>query len=225
MPDPGHKKCRAHRSGKGLLLLGVTGGIASGKTTVANMLEALGAPIIDFDLLAREVVQPGKPAWKEIVDYFGRQVLLEDGGLDRACLSRVVFRDMEKRRKLEGFTHPRILKEFTSMVDKITGQRPDSIIQAVIPLLFEVNLQGLVHEVLVVYVPRAKQVERLCARDGIDGNEACDRLSAQLPIEEKVKYADFVIHNQASLEATAKQVELLWEDLRRLQSRGFKPKA
>ena len=223
MYTPTAKKMRAKRGKTGFLLLGVTGGIASGKTTVANMLEALGAPVIDFDLLARKVVEPGKPALKEIVDYFGKQVLKEDRSLDRAVLSGIVFRNVEKRRVLEGITHPRILEEFAARVKQISGHSPDAIIQAVIPLLFEVDLQKFVHKVLVVYIPRAKQVERLCARDGIDENEAADILNAQLPIEEKVKYADFVIRNQASLKATAKQVKLLWETLRRFQAEGLEP--
>ncbi len=220
VPD---KKMRAKRHKNGVLLLGVTGGIASGKTTVANMLERLGAPVIDFDVLARVVVEPDKPAWSEIVDYFGKQIIKKDRSLDRPMISRIVFQDAQKRKVLEDITHPRIIEEFNAIVDKISNRSPEAIIQAVIPLLFEVGLQRFVHKVLVVYISRSKQLERLRERDNISENEAFGRLNAQLPIEEKVKYADYVIDNQASLHDTARQVELLWESLKRLQAEDVTP--
>jgi len=199
------------------LLLGVTGGIASGKTTVANMLKELGAPIIDFDVIARQVVEPGKQAWKEIVDYFGKQVLQEDDTLDRKRLSDIVFQDFEKRKKLEGFTHPRIGEEFLKQVEELTRKDPDAIIQVVIPLLIELNLQFQFHKLLMVYIPEEQQVERLAERDGISKEEAANILKAQLPIDEKVGYADFVIHNEKPLEETKKQVEKLWKTLKEIQ--------
>ena len=206
------------------LLLGVTGGIASGKTTVANMLRELGAPIIDFDLIARQVVEPGKPAWKEIVEYFGKQVLKKDNSLDRKKVSKIVFRDMEKRKKLEGFTHPRIHEEFVKQVNEIAEKDPNAIIQVAIPLLIELNLQYMFHKTLVVYIPQEKQIERLIERDGISEDEARNILKAQLPIDEKVGYADFVIYNEKSLEETKRQVEDLWRTLKRLQKKGGKEK-
>ena len=206
------------------LLLGVTGGIASGKTTVANMLRELGAPIIDFDLIARQVVEPGKPAWKEIVEYFGKQVLKKDNSLDRKKVSKIVFRDMEKRKKLEGFTHPRIHEEFVKQVNEIAKKDPNAIIQVAIPLLIELNLQYMFHKTLVVYIPQEKQIERLIERDGISEDEARNILKAQLPIDEKVGYADFVIYNEKSLEETKRQVEDLWRTLKRLQKKGGKEK-
>jgi dephospho-CoA kinase len=208
--------------GKGnRLLLGVTGGIASGKTSVASMLEELGAPIIDFDVLARQIVEPGKPAWKEIVDYFGKQILQEDGTVDRKKLSKIVFRDMEKRKKLEGFTHPRILEEFVKRVNEIAETDPGAIIQVVIPLLIEQNLQYMFHKILVVYIPRELQIERIAKRDGISKEEAAAILKAQLPIEEKLGYADFVVNNEGSLVETKRQVEKLWNTLKNLQKEGI----
>jgi len=199
------------------LLLGVTGGIASGKSTVATMLEDLGAAMIDFDVLAREVVEPEKPAWKDIVAYFGEQVLQEDRTLDRKKLGDIVFRDMEKRKKLEGFTHSRINEAFVRQVNDIAAKDPGAVIQAVIPLLFELNLQYQFHKTILVYVPEEVQIERLMKRDGITAQEAGDRIRAQLPIDEKVGYADFVIRNDKSLEETRKQVEALWGELRAIQ--------
>ncbi len=200
------------------LLLGVTGGIASGKSTVADMLKDLGAPIIDFDVIARQVVEIGKPILKEIIDYFGEQVLLEDGQLDRKKLSGIVFQDEEKRKRLESISHPRILEEFTRQVSEIAKKNPHAIIQAVIPLLFEVKLQHLVHQILVVYVPQDRQIERLITRDGITKEEAANILKAQLPISEKVMYSDFIINNDCPIEETKKQVEDLWQVLNMMHS-------
>jgi dephospho-CoA kinase len=204
------------------LLLGVTGGIATGKTTVVRMLEELGAPVIDFDVLARQVVEPDKPAWQEIVAYFGEQVLQEDKHLDRRKLSDIVFSDIEKRKKLEGFTHPRIHAEFMAQLSEIVEKDPDAIVQVDVPLLIENNLQYLFHKTLVVYIPEEKQIERLVKRDEISKEEAANRLKAQLPIDEKVGYADFVIYNDKSLEETRKQVEKLWKTLKKIQKEKTK---
>ncbi len=196
------------------LLIGVTGSIATGKSTVANMLEELGAPIIDFDVLAREVVQPGKPAWKDIVDYFGKQILEEDENLNRKALSDIVFNDLEKRKKLESFTHPRIQEKFIVQLDEITSNDPEAIIQVVIPLLIEQNLTYLFHKLLVVYTPREIQVKRLAERDRISEEKALNILQSQISIDEKLEYADYVVHNDQSLEHTRKQVVELWEKLK-----------
>lgn len=200
------------------LLVGVTGGIASGKSTVAKILEELGAPIVDLDVIARQVVEPGKPAFDEIMDYFGKQVLQEDGYIDRKKLSAIVFSDFEKRKKLENFTHPRINEEMTRQVNEIAERAPGSIIQVAVPLLIELNLQYVFHKILVVHIPPEMQVDRLAERDGISREEAANILKAQLPIDEKVGYADFVIHNDKTPEETRKQVEELWETLK-----GFRP--
>ena len=194
-------------------LLGVTGGIASGKSYVSQILEELGAPLIDFDQLARVVVEPGRPALDQITAYFGKQVLAEDGTLDRKKLSDIVFGDMEKRKKLESFTHPAIYEEFFSRVKSITRKTPDAIIQVGVPLLIEVNMQFLFDKLLVVHVPPEVQVERLVERDGITTEDAANILKSQLPIDEKVGYADFVIHNEGSRVETREQVEKLWGEL------------
>ena len=199
------------------LVLGVTGGIASGKTTVANLFFEMGAPIIDFDLLARTVVEPEEPAFKDIVDYFGEDILQKGGEIDRKRLSTLVFVDPEKRKKLEAFTHPRIVAVYLERVDRIAKQGARVIIQAVIPLLYEVSLQHLVHKVLVVYIPREKQLERLIGRDGLSQDQAAKILAAQLPIEEKAKKADFVIDNSGHLDETKRQVEKLWPVLKKIQ--------
>ena len=199
------------------LLLGVTGGIASGKTTVANFFEDLGAVIIDFDIIARQVVEPGTPCFREIVEVFGQKIVDRDGHLDRKRLSGIVFEDERKRKKLEGIIHPRIFDIFISRTNEITEKDPDAIIQAVIPLLFEVGLKHLVHKTLVVYISRERQIERLIKRDKITRDHAANILNAQLPIDEKAGMADFVINNENSLDQTRSQVAELWKKLKHIQ--------
>jgi dephospho-CoA kinase len=205
----------ANRGKVNRLLLAVTGGIASGKSSVSKMLEDLGAPIIDYDVIAREIVEPGEPAWKDIVAYFGEQVLKEDRQIDRKKLSHIVFRDMEQRKKLESFTHPRIIEEAARQADEIAEKNPNAIIQVAVPLLFEINIQYKFHKVLLVYVPREIQIERLVERDAITKEAAESILKAQLPIDDKLGYADFVIHNEGTLEETRRQVEQVWEELKK----------
>lgn len=213
----GLSQIEAIRGNDNRLLLGVTGGIASGKTTVANMLEELGAQTIDFDVLAREVVEPDKPAWKQIVEYFGEQTLAEDRTLDRKKLGEIVFNDIEKRKKLESFTHPQINIEFVRKLNEITSKDPDAIIQVVIPLLIELNLQYLFHKLLLVYIPHDEMVSRLAKREGISEDEAANMLKSQLPIDEKKTYADYLIDNSGSLEETRKKVQDLWKELKGIQ--------
>jgi dephospho-CoA kinase len=199
------------------LLVGLTGGIATGKSVVASMLEELGAPLIDFDVLSRRVVEPDKPAWRDIVSFFGEQVLADDRTLDREKLGEIVFRDLEKRKKLESFTHPRIGEEFMAEVLTIRGRDPEAIIQVGIPLLIETNMQFMFDHLVVVYVPREIQLARLMARDGLDGEAAEARLRAQMPPDEKLDYADSIIDNTGSLEDTRRQVKDLWDRLREIR--------
>jgi dephospho-CoA kinase len=197
-------------------LLGVTGGIATGKSTVVGMLRDKGAYVIDFDLLARRVVEPDKPAWKNIVAFFGEQVLQPDRTLDRKKLADIAFNDLEKRKKIESFTHPEIFGEFMNELNRITATAADAIILVDIPLLIELNLQYLFHKLLVVHTPEEQQLLRLIARDGISREEAAARLKSQLPIDEKVGYADYVIRNEGSMEETQRQVDDLWANLHQL---------
>jgi len=199
------------------LVLGVTGVIASGKTTVANMLKELGAPIVDFDLISRDVVQPGKIAWKQVVEYFGEEVLLPDRQFDRKKLSDIVFRDIEKRKKLESFIHPQIGIEFIKQINDLAAQDPNAIIQVVIPLLIELNMEYMFHKNMLVYISQEKIIERLCLRDGINREQAETIASNQWNIDDKLGYVDFVINNEGSLEETRKQVEELWATLKKQQ--------
>jgi len=200
------------------LLVGITGGIASGKTTVTHMLRQLGAPLIDYDVISRQVVEPGKPAWKEIVDYFGSQILLDDRNIDRKKLAKIIFPDPEKRKKLELMTHPRIHQEFVAQLTEMARKIPGLILQVSIPLMIEQSLQYMFHKLVLVYIPEGKQMERLMARDKISEKEARTIINAQMPIEEKVGYADFVIDNSGSKSETKKQVQDLWHRLKALRN-------
>jgi len=199
------------------LLLGVTGSIATGKSTVAEMLEKLGARTIDFDILSRVVVEPGKPAWEDIVAYFGKQVLNEDQTLDREKLREIVFRDLEEKKKLEGFLHPRISEEFIKMVDEYIRKDPKAIIQAVVPLLIETNMQAFFHNILMVYATAEEQKKRLMKRDGATEEMAQSMINSQLSVEEKKGFCDLIIDNSGTLDETRRQVEALWEKLKQIQ--------
>jgi len=199
------------------LVVGLTGGIASGKSTVSDMLEELGAPLIDFDLIARQVVEPGTRGLEAIVNYFGKQILAEGGTLDRKKLSEIVFQDFEKRKKLESITHPLIYEEFFKRIDVIAKKDPNAVIQVSIPLLIELNMQYDFDNLIIVYVSQKMQVERLAQRDGISIKEAANILKSQLPIDEKVGFANFIINNEKTIKETRKQVNKVWRDLKKIQ--------
>ena len=164
-------------------------------------------------------MEPGTQGYKDIVDYFGKQVLQENGELDRKKLSNVVFSDMEKRKKLESFTHPYIYDEFFKGIEKITQKQPDAVIQVSVPLLIELNLQFLFDKLLVVHVKPQTQAKRLAARDGITEADAENIMKSQLPIDEKASYADFVIDNEGTLEETRKQVKEVWESINKIRKK------
>ncbi|MCF8031990.1 MAG: dephospho-CoA kinase [Desulfarculaceae bacterium] len=198
------------------VVVGLTGSIASGKSTVARRLVELGAHLIDFDLIARQVVEPGQPAYQEIVDYFGKQVLDDQGGLDRKKMSAIVFSDLEKRKKLEGFTHPRIYEEFFAQLQAITAKDPQGVVMVDVPLLVELNLMYLFEKNVVVYVTPEVQVERLMARDGISQDEAEQIMANQLGMDQKKGFADMVINNDGTPEQTEEQILALWDELKAL---------
>lgn len=199
--------------GRRMRMIGLTGGIATGKSLVAAMLAERGATVIDADALAREVVRPGEPALADVVARFGNDVLQPDGALDRARLAAVVFADPEARRDLERITHPRIAALMQQRAaDAIARGAPLVVLD--IPLLFEgEQRERTVDGVLLVYAPVEVQRERLRARDGIDQDAARQRLDAQLPIEEKRGLATWIIDNSGDIDATRRQVEAWWRDV------------
>ena len=199
-----------------MLMVGLTGGIGSGKSTVAGMFEDEGAHVIDFDHLARIVVEPDKPAWREIIDYFGPEIMSSDRTLNRSALAEIVFSDNKSRKALEGFTHPRIFEERDALIKAIKGKDPFSIVIIDFPLLFELDLNKRFDKVILVYVPRDVQLRRLIKRDGIVKEEVEKRLDAQLPIVEKRSLSDYIIDNEGRLNDTRDQVRKVIHDLREL---------
>jgi len=199
-----------------MVIVGLTGGIGSGKSTVAGMFEDEGAHVIDFDYLARLVVEPDKPAWRDIIDYFGPEIMSSDRTLNRSALAEIVFSDNKSRKALEGFTHPRIFKERDTLIKAIKRRDPFSIVIIDFPLLFELGLNKRFDKVILVYVPRPVQLRRLIKRDGIVGEEVEKRLDAQLPIEEKRSLSDYIIDNEGSLNDTRDQVRKVIHELREL---------
>ena len=201
-------------------VIGLTGGIASGKSFVASVLESCGAVIIDADLLAREVVAPGEPAYQAIVEAFGERMVRSDGSLDRAALGRLVFADAAARKILEEITHPHIAKRAAQRIER-ERVRGTPVLFYMVPLLIEANLTSMVDEIWLVFVNRDVQLERLVTRDAIPREEALRKMSAQMPLNEKTAYADVIIDNSGLPEETAQSVKIEWKRLmERLSAAG-----
>jgi len=194
-------------------LVGLTGGIASGKSTVAKILERLGAAVINADALSREVVEPGKDAWKEIIDAFGAGVLQPDQTLDRQKLRTVIFNDSDGRKKLEAIIHPRVraLAEEKIREHAVAGY---SIIVYEVPLLFEGNLHEWLRPVILVACNVDTQRARLQERDRLAQTEAQKHIDAQMSLEEKRRLADYVIENDGSLADLERQVRTVLEKIK-----------
>lgn len=194
-----------------MLVVGLTGGIASGKSTVSNKLRDLGAYVIDADLLAREIVRKGQPAWHKIVDYFGVEVLLPSGEINRKLLGNIVFHNSQARHYLNQVTHPAILAKAAEEIHRVkeAGKAPLIVLDAA--LLIEAKADKLVDQIWLVYCRLATQLERLMARDNLTYEQAMARISSQMPLEEKLRYAHEVINTEGSLRETMEQVEKLWE--------------
>jgi dephospho-CoA kinase len=186
-------------------IVGLTGGIGSGKSTVANMFRDLGITVIDADRLARDVVAPGSDGLSQIVDHFGDDVLTQDGALDRAKLGSIVFDDPDKRRELERITHPLIGAAMMQRAAE-AGQSGEPWVIYDAALLVENGLEDAFHRLIVVALDRDTQMQRVMARDGLDPDDVAKRIDAQMPLEEKVAVADIVIDNGGTLEETKQQV-------------------
>jgi dephospho-CoA kinase len=193
-------------------LIGLTGGIATGKSAVASMLAARGATVVDADVIAHEVLLPGTAAFDDVVQRFGAEVLDESGAIDRAALGGVVFADPKLRLALEGITHPRINALMQErIVAAVESGAP--LVVADIPLLFESRREDAFEGTMLVYARPATQLLRIRDRDGLDDVAAQRRLVAQLPIDEKRALATWVIDNEGTLEDTAGQVDAWWREV------------
>jgi len=199
-----------------MLIVGLTGGVASGKSTVSKVLREEGAYIIDADQIARELVQPHTPSWQELIKIFGDEILQKEGFIDRKKLAALVFVNSEKRVLLNQLLHPKI-KEETERRAKEIGQRdPEAVVVIDAALLVETGYYQDMDQLILVHSTEAQQIERLEKRDGIGEEEARRIVSAQMPLEEKLKVADGVIRNEGSIEETRRKAKEVFQELRGL---------
>ncbi|WP_110956151.1 dephospho-CoA kinase [Anaerosinus massiliensis] len=196
-----------------MYLIGLTGGIASGKSTVSQMLKNLGGKIIDADKIAREVVMPNEPAWQDIIKKFGKEILLEDQNLDRIKLGNLIFSNQDAKKHLDFIMHPRIEEKIKQKILQYRDDH-DLILVLDIPLLYEAGWDTITNENWVVYVSPTLQLERLMKRNKLTKQQAIDRVNSQMLLEDKAKLADYIIDNNGSLEDTKNQIIKRWNDIK-----------
>jgi len=193
-------------------IIGLTGGVASGKTTVAYMLKELGAEVIDADDLARKAVEPGQDAYNKIVKVFGKEILEENGNLNRKNIREIIFTNKEKKQILEEIIHPTISAMLNKAIEK---EREKGTVYLVldIPLFFEAGMQAWISPVVLVYADKKTRITRLIERDKISEGIANSMIDSQMLLEEKKKLSDFVIDNNKDLNNTKNQVRIIWEKI------------
>jgi dephospho-CoA kinase len=199
-----------------MLIVGLTGGVASGKTAVSQVLKEEGAYIIDADQIARELVQPHKPAWNELIRAFGQEILQEDGSIHRKKLADKVFADPKERKLLNRVLHPRIREEMGRRTREIGRKDPEAIVVIDAALLVELGDHRGMEKIIVVASTERQQIERLQDRDGLDEEEARKILSSQMAADEKLKVADFVIRNEGSLNEVRRRTKEVFQELKRI---------
>lgn len=193
---------------------GLTGGIASGKSVVAGIFKSLGAYIIDADIIARELVKPGLPALQEIVERFGREILSDDGGLNRKMLGDIIFKDPVKRGILNSVMHIKIFEEAEFQRKEIAKNDPSAIIVFDAALLIETKSYEHLDALILVYSDEELQIKRLMERNGITREEALERIKSQLPVEEKKKYANYIIDTSKPIEDVEQQTREIFNKLK-----------
>jgi dephospho-CoA kinase len=192
-------------------VIGLTGNIACGKSVVAGMFRELGASVIDADQVARLIVEPGQPAWKEIVERFGEGVLNPDGTINRRRLGEIVFRDAEKREELNRITHPRIIEKIRELIEEHRKEGVRVVIVEATLIVEKGGMKPIIGDLIVVTADEETQIMRLTQRVGLSREEALFRIKSQMPVSEKVKHATYVIDNSGDLEKTREQVKRVWE--------------
>jgi dephospho-CoA kinase len=195
-------------------IIGLTGGIACGKSMISKHLSNKGYPVIDADIAARKIVEIGTPALQEIIEFFGKEILLDDGNLNRKKLGEMIFTDELKRKKLNEITHPRI-REWMLEILAFEKQKEADVVFMDIPLLFENKSFQVTEKALVVYVDKETQISRLMKRDKLSKEQALFRIKSQIPMEEKKARADYIIDNRGTEEESVRQLD---EILRQIKS-------
>ncbi len=198
-----------------MLLVGLTGGIASGKSVVSKIFKSLGAYVIDADVIAHELIMPGLPAWSEVVERFGREILSEDNSINRKLLGSIVFKDPAKRKVLNAILHPKIFEEAERQRQKIQKENPDSIIILDVALLVETGAHERVDVVILVYADEELQIRRMMERDGLTQAEAMERISTQMSSKEKKQYVDYIIDTSGAPEEVERQTMEIFRKLKK----------
>jgi dephospho-CoA kinase len=197
------------------LIIGLTGGIVSGKSTVARMFKDLGAKIVDADKLGHKVILPQGAAWKRIIKIFGKDILQKDQTINRKKLGKIVFANQNLLKKLNKITHPEIIKlikkEISLVKDDSKEEKKILIIDAA--LIYETKIDRLMDKIIVIYLDEEKQLERLIKRNNLSEKEALQKIKSQIPLKEKIEIADYVIDNSNSLDKTKEQVETIWQEI------------
>lgn len=188
-----------------MIQAGLTGGIATGKSTVSGIFRQAGAIIIDADEIGHQSILKGLPAWREIVGHFGHAILRSDGEINRRLLGNIIFNDEEKKQILNRIVHPQVMQEISRQLAPIEKESPTAVIILDVPLLIDVGWHRDVQEVILVYSPEEIQLQRLMARDGLSQKDAIARIRSQMPIEEKKRHASIIIDNSGDLKNTRKK--------------------
>ena len=199
-----------------MILVGLTGGVACGKSSVARLFQDCGAILIDADILARAVVEPGKPALKAIVAAFGKKILSPDGTLNRETLGKIVFASPAKLKKLSAIVHPRVAREQARMAREIAAQEPQAVVIYDAPVLIEAGAHKRMDKIVVVSADEQTQIKRLRNRNHLSKTAARRRIKSQLPLTKKIALADYVIDGTLSYEQTKHEMERIYEELKKL---------
>jgi dephospho-CoA kinase len=196
-----------------MIKVGLTGGIASGKSTVSEIFASLGAKVLDADEVARELLLPGQPAWKRLRQTFGEEFFHPDGTVKRKQLRKLVFANPERRSQLNAIVHPEVMKEINRRSEVLSSSLQAKVLVVDVPLLLEVGVADRFDKIVVVDARESVQINRLMQRDGISEEEAKQALKVQMPLSEKVEQADYVIDNNSTLTDTEIQVRMIWQEL------------
>ena len=199
-----------------MIVAGLTGGLATGKSTVARLFKNCGAVVLDADILARAVVRPGKPAWRDIVRTYGKGVLRADRSLDRTALARIVFRSRPKLHTLNAIVHPRVAREQARLTREAARKDPRAVVIYDAPLLIEAGAHRRMDRILVIHADRETQITRLRERNHLTRPEALRRIRSQMPLAQKVKLADYVIDGTLPVAQLRGEVTHIFSELQRL---------